>query len=539
MKRIIGISLVTILVLVASTIYAAEEVPSCSIKDCFGKIIERQRIVRVKIQNLIGHGYLNKGKIDEALAVFEKALENAQKTPGAELGRTYRYVGFTCSIKGEYSKAIDYLKEAVKYNPKDAEAHTFLGSAYYFTDNLDGAISQYKKVKKLDPNLLRARYYLILDYEQKDEFGRMMREAKGLVKDHPQYGAGHLGLARAYRRRKMYKEALKLNQTAVIYAPYFFHAHNNLACTYNSLGEHRRAKEIRKRAWKIKPLPPPQRIVVGYTPLGFSFLRQRDFDNAIAEFGQAISMTPSDTRAYLGLAEAYLGRGKVDMALEVTGEIWKISPDSFAAYSILSKIYWYETKRRLKEVISLVLGRVSQTPERPIEAVTEEKKVEPKVAKEYPKISSSDLLKNAQKYITSGIKFEKENLFDKAEKEYKKALRINPDYAQAHYHLGIIYNLQEKYKKAKISLEKVVKLDPKGLTGKKAKKLLQAISKKVARVESEKEARALYTLAENYRINKLSEQALEKYKKVVEKYPQTSWAEKAKKRIQELKSKEK
>ena len=363
MKRSLIISMV-LTILVFSVAYAQEEkVPPYSAKECLKKIIEERRIVRVKIQNLIGHGYLNKGKIDEALAVFEKVLTDAQKIPGAELGRTYRYIGFTCSIKGEYSKAIDYLKEAVKYNPRDAEAHTLLGSAYYFTDNLDGAISQYKKVKKLDPNLLRARYYLTLDYEQKGEFDRTMREAKKLVRDHPKYGAGYVCLERAYKRRKMYEKALRANQKKVAYAPYFFAAHWNL------------------------PLPIPRtRTVVGYTPLGYSYLRKRDFDNAIAEFAQAIYITPSDTRAYLGLAEAYLGRGKVDMALEVTGEIWKISPDSFAAYSILRKIYWYETKRRLREVISLALDRVLQAPERPAKVVTEEKKVEPKVAKKYPKV---------------------------------------------------------------------------------------------------------------------------------------------------------
>ena len=499
MRRSLIISMV-LTTLVFSFVYAQEEeVPSYSIKDYLGKIIEGRRIVRVKIQNLIGLGYLNRGRIDEALAVFEKALENAREIPGAELGRTYRYIGFTYSIKGEYTKAIDYLKEAVKYNPEDAEAHTLLGSAYYFTDNLDGAISQYKRVKKLDPNLLRARYYLILDYEQKGKIDRMMREAKELVRDHLQYGPGHLGLARAYRRKKMYKKALKPNQTAVTYAPYFFHAHNNLAFTYNSLGEHRKAEEIRKRAWEIKPLSPPQRIVVGYTPLGFSFLRKKDFDNAIAEFGQAISMTPSDTRAYLGLVEAYLGRRKVDMALEVTGEIWKISPDSFAAYSILRKVYWYETKRRLREVIGLAFGRVFQVPERPIEAVTGEKKVEPKVAKEY----SYEKLKQMVEYnylrsnLYWGIKYLKRPRTP--EEHFKYAFRIKDDIERYITYPSYPYpEIRESETHPGITIPPQEVMDAR-----------------------------LSQVQENKRWQKRIDRAIKSYREVIDKYPESNWSDDA------------
>ncbi len=53
---------------------------------------------------------------------------------------------------------------------------------------------------------------------------------------------------------------------------------------------------------------------------------------------------------------------------------------------------------------------------------------------------------------------------------------------------------------------------------------------------SEDKAKALYTLAENYRINNLSEPALKEYEKVIKRYPQTSWAEKASQRIKEIKT---
>ena len=41
-----------------------------------------------------------------------------------------------------------------------------------------------------------------------------------------------------------------------------------------------------------------------------------------------------------------------------------------------------------------------------------------------------------------GLAYERKVMLDQADSEYRQAIRINPDYAQAHYNLGRIYFLR-------------------------------------------------------------------------------------------------
>lgn len=52
---------------------------------------------------------------------------------------------------------------------------------------------------------------------------------------------------------------------------------------------------------------------------------------------------------------------------------------------------------------------------------------------------------------------------------------------------------------------------------------------------SEGEAKTLYTLGENYRLNKMYPQAIREYEKLIKEYPNTTWAAKARDQLKKLK----
>ncbi len=66
----------------------------------------------------------------------------------------------------------------------------------------------------------------------------------------------------------------------------------------------------------------------------------------------------------------------------------------------------------------------------------------------------------------------------------------------------------------------------------------KAISQAKRRVAVKDEARALYSLAQNYEMNKMYDLALREYQKIIKNYPDSVWAQKARERIAELKRKE-
>ncbi len=54
-----------------------------------------------------------------------------------------------------------------------------------------------------------------------------------------------------------------------------------------------------------------------YLDLGSKYLQEQDYDNAIAAFTEALKIDDMSVDAYLGLADAYVGKGDVDKAIEI------------------------------------------------------------------------------------------------------------------------------------------------------------------------------------------------------------------------------
>lgn len=317
------------------------------------------------------------------------------------------------------------------------------------------------------------------------------------------------------------KEAIQEYEKAIQIDPTYAPAYHGIGTVHFFNSDYEKAFSYYQKALEYNPDYGPS-----HKFLGLIYVDRKKYDEAIEEYHKAIKARPYDATPYGHLGDVYYFFKKdSDKALHFYVECLEKGLDEQG-----------HTPLHYRAGIHTNLGNIYKEKGRLEEATAEYNRV----IELYPKYAQKARKHleelSIQKYLTSGIKFEKENLFDKAEKEYKKVLRVNPDYVQAHYHLGIIYNLQGKDKEAKTSLEKVLELDPEGPTGKETKKLLQAIRDKEARIESEKEARALYILAENYRMNKLSKQALKEYEKVIGEYPQTSWAEKASQRIKEIKT---
>jgi len=70
---------------------------------------------------------------------------------------------------------------------------------------------------------------------------------------------------------------------------------------------------------------------------------------------------------------------------------------------------------------------------------------------------------NAIPLIEKGIAFHDAGEYDKAIKEYEKALKIDPNSSLIHYEIGFSYFLKEDYKKAEKYCEKSIELDDQNL----------------------------------------------------------------------------
>ena len=68
--------------------------------------------------------------------------------------------------------------------------------------------------------------------------------------------------------------------------------------------------------------------------------------------------------------------------------------------------------------------------------------------------------KQSYKYFEEGTSFYDQEDYKKASTSFQKAVQADPNFAEAYYNLGVIYDLQHKFSKAISAYEKVIQLDP-------------------------------------------------------------------------------
>ncbi len=95
----------------------------------------------------IGLTYLEMGQYDKALAALTRATEVAP-----EYGKSYQLIGRVQMAQNDCAVALDYLNNAARLNPDDAETFMLAGDAYVCIGNKEEAAAAYSRVATLVPH---------------------------------------------------------------------------------------------------------------------------------------------------------------------------------------------------------------------------------------------------------------------------------------------------------------------------------------------------------------------------------------------------
>ena len=74
--------------------------------------------------------------------------------------------------------------------------------------------------------------------------------------------------------------------------------------------------------------------------------------------------------------------------------------------------------------------------------------------------SAAEKREEANTYFDQGKRFQEQENYKMAAREYEKAVKADPSYAEAHSNLGFSYRKQGKFDKAVRSYKKAIELDP-------------------------------------------------------------------------------
>ncbi|MFQ5901654.1 MAG: tetratricopeptide repeat protein [Thermodesulfobacteriota bacterium] len=259
-----------------------------------------------KLHYNLGIAYMEKGRFNEAVEAYKKAIEldPAYFDARNNLGITYQELGM-------YDKALSEFKESLKINPNHFKAHHNLGLVYNNKGYIDKAIQEYRIASRINPDYAETHNNLGVAYAAQGRIEDAVREYMITLKLEPDSAKIHYNIANAYYNQKRLNDAAKEFQAALELEPDNAESYYGLGLVYSDLKRYPDALKIFQTALKIKPDHSES-----YNNIGNIYLMQGRVEMAIEEYRKALRADSDNIEVYYNLASSLERIGKIKKALE-------------------------------------------------------------------------------------------------------------------------------------------------------------------------------------------------------------------------------
>lgn len=164
--------------------------------------IDKKIPSKLAIHLFRGAAYVIKGRLDEAIAEYNKAVEMNPR-----FALAYRFRGFAYARKGQYDLAISDYNKAIEINPRLASAYARRGSAYLYKGQYDQAISDYNKAIEINPSFAMAYVNRGIAHNQKGQFNQGISDCTRAIELTPKLAMAHINRGVAYYHQGEYDKA--------------------------------------------------------------------------------------------------------------------------------------------------------------------------------------------------------------------------------------------------------------------------------------------------------------------------------------------
>ena len=150
-------------------------------------------------------------------------------------------------------KAVKYCEETLLIKPDFSPAHELLANIYAISNNLKGAISEYKFLLEKNPDnpnlLIRYGVFLLKD----EEFEKAKNTFRKLLNNDKYKAMAYFYLGKTYSKLRLFKDALKYYNEALKIKSDFQRAYYEMALVYQLQGDDKNAYETYLKVLKIDP----------------------------------------------------------------------------------------------------------------------------------------------------------------------------------------------------------------------------------------------------------------------------------------------
>ncbi|MGO9246481.1 MAG: tetratricopeptide repeat protein [Verrucomicrobiia bacterium] len=219
------------------------------------------------------------------------------------------------------------LLAGVKYS---AESHSNLGDALARTGSIEGAIAQYQRALRINPDYAQAHCALGMALAQAGKPQEAIREYEYALQLEPDFADAHVSLGVALEKLGRLEDAIRHYEEALRIKSDDTEAHVNLGNALLTQGNARDAMAHYEEALRINPDSAEAHI-----NLGNALLTQGRGRDAIAHYEAALRLKPDSAKAHMSLGSALLVQGRVPEAIRRYEEALRLKPDSAEAHDNL------------------------------------------------------------------------------------------------------------------------------------------------------------------------------------------------------------
>lgn len=269
----------------------------------------------------------------------------AQAPAGTSRAQVYDAVGVWFAQKGDLNCAAAAFKEALRLEPRSAEAHFDLGLVRQSQHQAAAAITEFRLALDYDPSLLQAHCAIGSSMSAPAEAEAEFRKA--LAKD-PQLVCALDGMAQALVKERRYDAAIDLWRQALRNQPDAPDMQLALATATYKAAEGRKANglpavlgadvpdAIRLLSDLIKSHP---EMTAAHFTLGNIYANERRYREAADEYHEVIRLNPGDAAALAAQVRALIDTSAYAEALSPARDYVHQRPNDPSAHVMLGTVY--------------------------------------------------------------------------------------------------------------------------------------------------------------------------------------------------------
>ena len=196
----------------------------------------------------LGVKYGVAGRFLEAVEAFRDAIIYQPDNADAHFGLGHAYFDLS-----QWSEAAGAFKQSVSLNPKDYEAYVYLGASYFRLGMYEQAVEAYKGAILIDRKSSEPRFNIANAFLKLRRFDPAITYYTDFLHFKPNSAAAHNGMGVAYGEAGNIKKALEAFKRALEIDSNDMHAQGNLAVAHHLLGQYPEAAKAFDRAARLAP----------------------------------------------------------------------------------------------------------------------------------------------------------------------------------------------------------------------------------------------------------------------------------------------